>query len=187
MPRCRTLTGLANTAAEVCPNAPRWFTGLDLGQRQDHSALATLERIGARLAIRSLTRFPLGTSYEDLYRLITATVIPGGVPQVLAIDAAGPGLPIVDRLRQCNHAGLTLRAVFITGGHTPGTAKGGCLTVPRRKLVANLEIAIKTRALICHGKLHNRSLFERELATIDKPNKRDDLAIAVALALNAAI
>jgi hypothetical protein len=58
----------------VAPETPRYFTGLDLGQAQDHSALAIVERTSCRdperegktvfhFDVRYLRRWPLGTAY----------------------------------------------------------------------------------------------------------------------------
>jgi len=57
------------------------FIGLELGQAQDHTALALLQRpwVGPdtppaqrrpAYALRYLRRFPLGTSYPDIVRAV---------------------------------------------------------------------------------------------------------------------
>jgi hypothetical protein len=112
--------------------------GLDLGQRNDQSALAILdivEEIGTErdpvtfafqrsqhFYLRSLTRFPRGTRYIDtpeLVREVIAVPPPGylgrRLDEVLAVDAGGPGMAVVELLRQLKLHAAIMPAV-ITGG-----------------------------------------------------------------------
>lgn len=188
---------------------PRWYLGLDLGQRRDHSALAAVELcwhhrgrcpvtyanlFQPEAAIRSLNRFPLGTSYEDLFQLVSQSLTRRYQNAELVIDAGGPGPPMVDRLRQTLPNGVNLRPVIITGGKGQNTLTGGYTGIPRRSLLSALLLTIGNHAIICEDSVENWDLFEEELIELNGDNTHpesgkghDDLVMAVALALNAAI
>ena len=126
----------------MIPPATTWHLGLDLGQRHDFTALATLacewtiegrdpvswEWIRVpRLVLRDLERFPLGTSYvfytEALEERICQidALLPAYTKRdaVLIVDGSGPGGPVVDELRRVN-LGIEIKPVVITGGQEPG-------------------------------------------------------------------
>ena len=109
------------------PVKPAFFTGLDLGQQQDPSALVVVERgtmpnpdkPGATqytFDVRHLHRWPLRTPYPDIVSdvkgLFSAAPL-AGTP--LVIDETGVGRPVVDMFRA---AGIraTLRPFSITCG-----------------------------------------------------------------------
>ena len=94
-----------------------FFLGLDLGQRQDPSALAIVERRergaglfnyadwrmsqGAepdRLVVRHLERMELGTPYLKVARRVAEVVGKPGLAgkKRLAVDATGVGMPVVE-------------------------------------------------------------------------------------------
>ena len=101
--------------------------GLDLGQRQDFSALAVVQRRDQRrayqvssfhsMALRLIERIPLGTPYplvvERVQELVESAVIDGQCR--VAVDATGVGAPVVDLLRAAQ-LGCEICAVTITGG-----------------------------------------------------------------------
>ena len=168
----------------MTPPALSWRLGLDLGQRRDHSALATLSCEDSRLIIRDIERFPLGTSYlfyadairERLHHI-------GTLAAVLTVDAGGPGAPVVEHLRGA-HLGIEINPVVITSGLRPGHG-----TVPRKRLLANLIQIIDSKRLITHKALEAWPILAAEMldlsASTSHPNKasnHDDMVIAVALA-----
>jgi hypothetical protein len=79
-----------------------YFVGLDLGQRQDFTAVPVVERkewpVGKRLALRHLERMPLGTAYtkavERVCKIMRHPEIQTGGR--LVVDATGVGAPVVD-------------------------------------------------------------------------------------------
>jgi hypothetical protein len=90
---------------------PDYFLGLDLGQAQEFTALAVLERTtvpepGAsdrqanHYAVRHLERFPLGTSYTAVCsrsaELFAAHPLCNGT---LGVDQTVAGRPVVQMLR----------------------------------------------------------------------------------------
>jgi hypothetical protein len=166
---------------------PAWLLGLDLGQRHDYTALATIELLwtctGRRavsfehvwqptLNLCGLRRFPLGTSYAEYPKIVARRIqqvnaaagrlpfAPAGI--FLVIDAAGPGAPIVDELRRA-HLDATIHPMLITGGAAPGYASNGYETVPRRRLISNLILLLHHKVLRWAGQLPLRHLLEKEL------------------------
>ena len=121
-----------------------WFVGLDLGQSQDFTAIAALERAEltgefdpvmfawrkkVMLRLRYLERVPLGTSYPDVVERVRRTTRArelGGRCH-LAVDATGVGRPVVDLLRRAE-LGCRIVPATITGGETESSARGitGC-------------------------------------------------------------
>src|SRR5581483_11945013 len=126
----------------------RWFfVGMDLGQSQDYTAIAVLERAESAgafdpaafayrkevaLRLRYLERVPLGTPYPEVVERV-GRVVRG--PDTtghchLIVDATGVGRPVVDLLRRarlkCN-----LMPALITGGDLESN-EGGYYRVPKR-------------------------------------------------------
>jgi len=192
---------------------PKWYFGLDLGQRQDHSALAALEltwtaagrclvtyefRYEPWLHIRQLQRFPIGLPYERLYGLIHDSVRqinPGyAVAQELVIDAGGPGIPVVERLRASFGANVNIKPILITGGKTASALSGGFTGVPRRNLVSTIQLLLAARSLKCRKDLEGMEILEDELLELARQDSQptasrahDDIAIASGLAAWAAV
>src|SRR5580700_1607622 len=106
-----------------------FFVGLDLGQKQDFSAVAVVEREEHRLTwmapaqpcmrVRHLERMPLGTPYVNVVRRVSeimqhrALALQGR----LVVDATGVGAPVVEMLRAVRPP-CRVTAVTITGGET---------------------------------------------------------------------
>jgi hypothetical protein len=119
--------------------------GLDLGQKQDYTAVAVVEKeelskAGEKpmLYLRHLERYALATPYGEQMDRVAALVekINGqanqGRPPELIVDATGVGVGVVEMLKD---RGLRYRAVSITGGVTE-TISGGTYHVPKRNLVS---------------------------------------------------
>lgn len=168
--------------------APKWLIGLDLGQRQDHSALAVLDLswvekgrcpltfawlFQPQLTLRSLERVPLGTSYEDIHEIVAAKwrvlqdriaaetlrAIPS---RELIVDAGGPGPPMVDRLRRTLR-GVRVTPVIITAGKGENSLTGGYTGIPRRTLVTRLIQMISCQTIRCPAGLAGWKDFVDEL------------------------
>ena len=113
----------------------RYFLGIDLGQRQDHSAIAVLKRhtqlTGDRdpvtykpyevttLVLSHIERLPLNMPYPELIWKIKDLLANPNIERDhrIAIDATGVGGPFLDFLRQ-NGVNRNLFAVSITSGET---------------------------------------------------------------------
>ena len=119
-----------------------YFAGLDLGQRQDPTALAVLEwaeyagawdaaafehRKETSLSLRYLERIQLGTPYpEVVYRvgcMMRSRQLAGGESRHLVVDGTGVGPAVVDLLRQ-EDLQSKLWSVTITSGDTENFADG---------------------------------------------------------------
>lgn len=135
-----------------------FIIGLDLGQKQDYTAVAVVEkedRGGDKpmLYLRHLERYSLGTPYGEQMDRVAALVekIKESVPRPgviwlgdnppwaprprqpeLIVDATGVGVGVVEMLKD---RGLKYHAVSITGGISESSG-GGTHHVPKRNLVS---------------------------------------------------
>lgn len=183
----------------------RFFLGLDLGQRADHSALAVLERAEIptgefdrahwrpfsrlTLSLRLLRRWPLGVPYLDIARwsLDTVRELSVRAPVTLALDASGPGAPLYEIFRT-NRPPALLQPVIITSGHRSSTSADSTHLVPRDTLFAQLRLALENRDLIVSPKLPFAQNLCAELTAYGRNGgEHDDLAVAVALAVDSAL
>lgn len=141
---------------------PRFFIGVDLGQRQDHSAIAVVEKIekkGARdpatyghkleteLRVKALERIPLGTPYPDVVAMVKKVVKSPEIAGecLVAVDATGVGGPVVELMRRAG-LGCQIRAVIVTGGYKV-TRDGGWWSVPKRELIGGLQMRLESQKL----------------------------------------
>jgi len=139
----------------------RFFVGLDLGQAQDFTALAVLERPWVRwndaparrrpvYALRHLERFPPGTHYAEvaqgLIKLLRTPPLPGAV---LVVDQTGVGRAVVDLLRDDLQGQVTATfwPITISAGHTITVEETGGWLVPRKELVGTLQVLLQARRL----------------------------------------
>ena len=140
--------------------------GLDLGQSQDFTALAILERTEltgawdaaiyayrkmAALRLRYLERVPLGTTYPEVVarvREVTRSAELRGCCE-LVVDATGVGRPVVDLLRS---ADLDCRIVpaVITGGDAESN-RNGYFYVPKRDVIVGLQVLLQRGGLQIAG------------------------------------
>ena len=179
--------------------APHIFFGLDLGRRQDPSALAILERrhdyTGSRdpvtfelerrlrFVLRHVETFPLGTHYFEIVRRIRSLIQGDGPSKTLVVDASGVGAPIVEAFRAAR-LGASLIPITITGsGHPHPDPHGGYL-VPRRDLISNLRIMMERGLLKIPPAIHAKEALIEELIHLkdDQGNHHDDLALSLTLA-----
>jgi hypothetical protein len=138
----------------------RFVIGLDLGLRQDYSALAidehSVRNVKSRRPehlhdLRHLERFTLGTSYAEVVDAVVKLVLSPLVqsrPTVLAVDATGVGRPVVEALsaRLPRRRGFTLLPITITGGDQPNShneASWRWWNVPKRDLVSTVALALE--------------------------------------------
>lgn len=186
---------------------PAWFHGLDLGQRQDYTALASLELLWTytghcpvtfehnwtpTLNLCGLRRYPLGTSYADYPKIVASRLrqvdMVNGARAHLIVDAGGPGGPVIDELRRA-HLTAEIHPMLITGGNSPGYAANGYKTVPRRDLISNIVLLLDHQVLRWSDKLPLRLVLEQELLNLNggttqpaSSEEHDDLVMAVAIA-----
>ena len=168
---------------------PRFIVGADLGQAQDPTALAVVERVEREFHLRLLERLPLGTPYPAVVERIGAVMEALPAPGDLVVDATGVGRPVLDMLRG---AGLDPVAVSITAGRAV-TFDGNIWKVPKRSLVRSLVAAFEAGRLKIARSLRYAGAFARELQAFERrinarghdayngAGEHDDLVIAVAL------
>jgi hypothetical protein len=194
--------------------------GVDLGQASDYTALAgvevvptlgvlpyvgqdeetgllvdrtmPIEGLPVTFNVRHLERFALGTEYPTVVDGVAERLrkVPGGA--VLVVDATGVGRPVVDLLVA---RGLDPVAITITGGETP-RIEGRHWHVPKRDLIAVLQVALQNHRMRFPGKLAAVEDLIRELLGLEfkvsiagnvtmgawREGSHDDLVLALALA-----
>jgi len=187
-----------------------FFVGLDLGQKQDFSAVAVVEREEHRLAflspalhsmrVRHLERMPLGTPYVNVVSRVSEIMQhPALTPRsCLVADATGVGAPVVEMLRAARPP-CRVTAVTITAGEK-AHGRGEEWHVPKKDLMAGLQVLLEDGRLKIHRNLRESATLVRELTDVrlnpgagghlgghvrmgaDGYGEHDDLALAVALA-----
>jgi hypothetical protein len=190
----------------------RYFVGVDIGQRRDHSAIAVVcrtelvhkERDPVTYAFRrevrhvlaGLERLPLGTDYHDVVeRVRTVAQSPGLVGRCsIAMDATGVGMPVVE-LTRAARPGCEVAAVQITGGERETRSASG-YGVPKRDLIVGLQLMLEAGELRVASGLAASKVLVEELRNMRvkvslnghetyehwRSGDHDDLVLAVALA-----
>jgi len=164
-------------------NPPEYLIGVDLGQANDYTAIAVLERQADPATprqdtyqVRHLDRLPLGTPYPEQVQTVGTIVQriqetqteaarrtfypdPPLKPRLI-VDQTGVGRPVVDMLRHAKHQ--PLYAVTIHGGDTT-TRDGYEIRVPKRELVSVLQVLLQTRRLTVASALTHAQTLTREM------------------------
>jgi hypothetical protein len=149
---------------------PIYYAGLDLGQKQDYSALCVLERPADESVpthhLRHLQRWPLGTPYTqiatDAVALLGRPPLPGCT---LLADQTGVGAAVMDLLREklSGSATCTLWPVTITGGSGFTMNRQVGLHVAKYELVAAMAVVFETRRLKVARELPEAPALMKEL------------------------
>lgn len=179
----------------------RFYIGLDLGRKQDPTAVAVVERrevVSRELdpvtrafprriltVARHLERLELGMSYEEVVERVKALMRRAEMKgdKTLVVDASGVGLPVVELLTR-GGLGCEVVAVTITGG-AQGRWNGEGYNVPRRDLMDGLRVmAAAGEILVARGVWEGEVLVEELLGLDEEGRSRghDDLVMALALA-----
>ena len=183
-----------------------FFIGVDLGQKNDPTAVAVLQRLVSfrphqspllhSLNVLHVERLPLGAPYPRVVERIReiATQSPLAGDCALAVDATGLGAPVVDMLRAARlNCGIS--AVNITGGDTQ-SHNGKTWNVPKRDLLASLQVPLENGQLKLAPGLKLMASLIREFTDFrsttnssghvrlgaDGSGEHDDIVIAIALA-----
>ncbi len=182
------------------------YYGLDLGKRQDHTALVVVEltwEYGARnpatqalalhpkLTVRQAPRLPLDTETVSIPGFVRAAVqqytpVYGGpkTSGTLLIDATGNGHTVVELLRRANH-GLRLSPVCISSGRTAKHLKDSYLSIPRTDLLTRLKLLFERKLIGIERSAPGFEVLQRELISFETAGhqqEHDDLVMALALA-----
>jgi hypothetical protein len=179
--------------ARILETISDFFVGVDLGQKQDFTALCIVERAElmfdvrdlvtweckreTRFELRYMERVKLRTPYPAVVERIREVVMalkranpaPGG-RRTLVVDATGVGAPVVDLLR-ASKMDCDLVAAVITGGDssakTSGAkasgAKAGDWRVPKRDLIVGLQLMFDLRQLRIARGLPDTEILMKEL------------------------
>jgi hypothetical protein len=184
----------------------RYFSGLDLGQSQDYTAFAILERTrlpnpsmpGQELnhyAVRHLQRFALGTPYNEVgSALQKAYAHPDLQRSCLVVDQTAVGSPVIQALRRCKIQ-AQIRPLTVSAGYSTTFANGTSL-VPKKVLVSTLQVLFQARQLQVAPTLTEAATLVQELVNFKWKTKlvaddtltewregdHDDLVLAVAIA-----
>jgi hypothetical protein len=193
-------------------DSTRYFVGLDLGQSQDHSALAVVERDevlldemdyatyerqrARRYRVRFLERLALGTPYPRVVDRVRDVVGRRALVGrcTLVMDATGVGAPVLDLLRLAK-LGCGIVPVNLTGGDRESQSNG-VWNVPKRNLVTGLLVMLEKKELGLSMRVASARILDRELAGMEarvtrsghlsfgawREGEHDDLVMAAALA-----
>jgi len=128
--------------------------GCDIGQSVDCSGIVVVssyvpepthvdDRPEMRHRVRWVEKIPLGTGYpavvERIVTVAEAAAYHG--PPVIVLDATGVGRPILDMLRQ--RTSISIRAVTYTGAAKESQTDAYSYRVPKRDLMATLELVLE--------------------------------------------
>jgi hypothetical protein len=162
-----------------------FFIGLDLGQRQDHTAIAVVERLDAaeyrfdwmrygqreesrtvRHDVRRLERMRLGTPYGRVVERVRELAAHPAVAVrcSVVVDATGVGGPVVERLME---AGLPCDLIPVTiTGAGEASRRGLGWSVPKADLMTGLQVMLQEGELRVARELPLASELRRELLQI---------------------
>lgn len=152
----------------------RLILGIDLGQANDHSALAGVDRVKLakpiyrrkyRYVLRVLKEMPLGVPYPEQVRQFAAVL---SHPQVkggrCGVDYTGVGRPVYDLLKDAK-PGCLLYPMLTTAGHAISyDTKTREFHVPKSEQVGLLQVLLQADLLNWHPDLPSAKRFAEQLA-----------------------
>lgn len=187
------------TKTGAIPLDRTFFVGVDLGQRESHTAIVVLERFDQKPAferilagdgflrryiVRQAERVPLGTPYPDVITRLDriATLLSELGLCIIVVDGTGIGVPVVELMKQRTlGGGCRILPIIITAGQSPTPS-----SVPREALIGKLQVMAQLGELEIAHSCRDADGLQQELAhlTLDRATTThsDDLALALALA-----
>ncbi|MEZ5355292.1 MAG: terminase family protein [Bryobacteraceae bacterium] len=164
-----------------------FFVGVDVGQRQDFTAIAILElltvfteevdrvtferKTRSHFRLRHVDRVPLNTEFEAIVDYLVRLVSRQDLAERtnVVIDATGVGAPIYEMFRKRYPPVRESLRLVITGGNEAYKEHGKPhWTVPRRDLLYGVENLLRNRQLdIATSTPHSKTLI-RELSLIER-------------------
>lgn len=182
--------------------------GVDIGQRQDFTALVVTENQNRNgidhYIVRKIERMPLGTKYPAVAnrvvqaftnlqaRAAAVSYIEDPYPVECWIDATGVGLPVLDLVRE---KGVPAKAAILTGTETITERADNVISIGKGYMVSRLAVLLEAgrlhlpinaeaTALISEMKAYNRKPNARgHMSYNAESGKHDDLVIALALSV----
>jgi terminase large subunit-like protein len=198
-----------------------YVVGMDCGQVSDPSAVAVLRvEGGGKYDLVHIDRLPLGMGYPNQVRTVVSLLervdqrgrreqiaailanttrlsgdpIPRPPRTPLVIDGTGVGRAVADQFREAG-LGPRLTTISITAGGTVA-AVGASLGVPKRDMVATLQVVFQSKRLRIANKLPLANAFVTEMLAFRvklsaqghdsygaEAGEHDDLVLAVGCAL----
>lgn len=182
--------------------------GVDIGQKRDPTAFCVVELDERRLdrrsinhwIVRHLERLPLGTSYPDVARRLSA--VADGIRQrstrtpYFYVDATGIGEPIVELLRDETTRLGRITPVYFTHGDQR-SQEGRTIRLGKAYLVSRLQMLLQCQRLhlprTAEAERLAEDLLTYEIEVDENANDRygafrvgmqDDLVTALGLAVN---
>ena len=188
-----------------------YFIGLDVGQSQDFTAIAVVERVElqgewdaaryshrrmAALDLRWLERVPLQTPYPEVVERVRVVTHSEELRERchLIVDGTGVGRAVVDMLRDAG-MGCSIWPTMVTGGDRE-TYCDGYWRVPKRDLIVGLQVLLHRGGLRIAAGIPLGPVLVEEMTTMRvretaagneqygawREGEHDDLVFAVALA-----
>lgn len=198
-----------------------YLIGLDLGKRQDYTALTVLaEREEQESATRTwerraqtqtvqrwafsehwlqhLKRWPLGTKYKQIaadVAELTRRPVFRSTDTTLVVDRGGVGESVYEQIAErVRDAAVELKSVTITGGKKVAPAGPGHYRVPKRDLVAALQVAVQNGEVKAASELELWETLRGEMESFTaeitqtghdtyeaRQGEHDDLVLALAM------
>lgn len=125
------------------------YVGLDLGQASDYTALVIVEHTAPRMAIRHVERPALGTPYPKIVSWVCNLLDAPQMADVkaLLIDATGVGRAVLDMFRLIELP-CDIIPITITGGNNASRDNSGMRYVPKRDLIASIQVPLQEKTLV---------------------------------------
>jgi len=179
-----------------------FFSGLDLGQSQDYTALVVTEQslipdlervnhLANHYAVRHIHRWQLGTPYTQVVSELKDWFAAELRDTTLVVDRTGVGRGVCDMIIESGIA-AHVQPYSITCGNKPGDG-----TVPKVDLVGAIQTTLQTRRLQFADELELTDTLQKELETFRvkvtsdrnesysawREKDHDDIVLALALAV----
>jgi hypothetical protein len=187
-----------------------YYVGLDMGQKQDYSAVAVIDRVDVSKGrdqwnrqlfetqhhVVHLARFQIGTDYTEIVgqtrKLLETPQLRGRAR--LIVDATGVGVAVYDLLVK---ARLSPVGITITGGNEVKITDKGSFNVPKKDLIARLQVLLEQGRVKVANSLPEAGLLVEELQTFGsrtteagnevfgnfRVGSHDDLVLAICVAV----
>lgn len=189
----------------------RYYFGLDLGQTNEFSALAIVDRTEDPFGDEhtficgELARWPTRTPYQQIIadtvrKVAQINTLHPHLPRrkekpALVVDVTAVGAPVLDMLKRETLQGQLIPVQIVNGSTI--TNDDGVTKIPKRDLVSTMQVALQNRRFEVAGALEHAPTLVSELnhfkAKITDTNddqygtwregRHDDLVFAAALAL----
>lgn len=181
--------------------------GLDLGQAQDYTALAGVEKdtagAEAKYTLGVLKRAELGTSYPTVVDKVKDLLLSGPYAKGdvrLVVDGTGVGRPVVEMLQEAlrdeaKKGLVNITPILITGGDEEKW-ESWSWRVPKRDLLGTLVVLFQQQRLQIPWTLPGKEKLIEELLSVGRKitdtgrdvygtwreGEHDDMVLALALA-----